>query len=98
MASTENSTDLFSTPQHIYSNFHCRVGKPPQSSIPTGLPVREYKEAPGEREEKHRGVDLERKEREEVELPPPASQYGYPHPGEQSPKAAAVMTSNYFVT
>ncbi|KAF8243517.1 FAD/NAD(P)-binding domain-containing protein [Wilcoxina mikolae CBS 423.85] len=39
MASTNHNHDLFGAPDHVRHNFHCRVGNPPQKSVPPEQPV-----------------------------------------------------------
>jgi hypothetical protein len=62
--------------------------------------VSEQKKVTYQRGHEAKFEPLERRKREakEANIEKLVSQYGYPHPGEQSPKAAAVMASNYFVT
>jgi len=106
MASSDSNPDLLSAPQPIHSNFHCRVGEPPQSWIPTNIPVQQREFALREQkpvtyrighEDKFEQLQRYKWEAEEAETEKPVSVHGYPHPGEQSPKAATVMASNYFV-
>jgi hypothetical protein len=116
MASTESTSDLFAAPQHIQTNFHCRVGKPPQKSIPINLPVRDAEVAEEEEEkEAPRHVDLRTlahmsqlspqpgeavhpEKPDEVIIIEPISQFGYPHPGVQSPQPGPVLASDFFVS
>jgi hypothetical protein len=83
MASTNESQDIFGAREHIRHNFHCRVGNPPQKSVPVHrIPI-------------SGGYDRAEPEPQPEQ---PVSKNGFPVPGEQSPKAAMVMNNDFFVS